>query len=197
MGRPKKDQNGASARERIEQAFWDLLEKTPYRRLSVRAISERAQVNHNTFYYYFESIDDLAAQVIDENIPRESISMIVAALDGSFFDVRQLRESVVTEKRWKRFRLMLRNGDSELRHAIRNKLMVTFAQAFGMNPDEIESTDRAKIDFVFGGISALASSDEITTPEEYLDQLADGIVEAVIPLLRHIIERHAPNASAA
>lgn len=197
MGRPRKDQEGASARERLERAFWELLEEMPYGRISVRAISEQARVNHNTFYYHFDGIDDLAMQVIDENIPGESISMVVAALEGAGIDVRQLRKSLEVEERWKRFRLMLRNGDAGLRLAIRDKLLVTFVQAFGLEAKDVGLDDRAKITFVFGGISALASSDEITTPGEYLDQLADGIVDAVIPLLRQIIERHASSGAAA
>lgn len=59
MGRPRKEEEG-KARQALMDAFWELLAEDDYAQLSIRALSNRAHVNHNTFYRYFESIDDLA-----------------------------------------------------------------------------------------------------------------------------------------
>ena len=41
-------------------AFWQLLEEKPYRRITVRDIVERCRLNRNTFYYHFQDIPSLA-----------------------------------------------------------------------------------------------------------------------------------------
>lgn len=192
MARPRKDQPGASARERIEQEFWVLLEETPYRSITVRALSERAKVNHNTFYYHFDSIDDLALSLIDKNIPHEAIAMFVRMTDGDLQEVLLRFSEQDTEDRWKRFRLALRNGTLELRMAIRNKVAAALVGELGIDAEALDASDWAKINFVFGGVSALVSSDEITSLEDYLEQLNDGIFDSVTPLLRGIVANHAP-----
>lgn len=192
MARPRKDAQGASAQQRIELAFWELLEEMPYRSITVRALSERARVNHNTFYYHFDSIDDLALSLIDQNIPHEAISLFVRMADGSLQDVLLRYTEGDTEKRWKRFRLALRNGTLELRMAIRNRVAAALVGELGIDAEALDANDWAKINYVFGGVSALVSSDEITSLEDYLEQLNDGIFDSVTPLLRSIVARHLP-----
>lgn len=192
MARPRKDQAGATARERIEQAFWELLEDMPYRCISVRALSERAGVNHNTFYYHFASIDDLVLALIDKSIPHEAIAVFASMIRDNPQKAFKVYFNADIEKRWEHFRLALRRGDPELRLALRDELIAAFLKDFGIKPSDLDRNDYAKVHFAFGGISALASSDEITTPKDYLAQLNDGIAQAVAPLLMEIINKHVP-----
>lgn len=43
----------------IMQAFMDLLTQKPLDKITVKAIIEEADINRNTFYYYYENIPDL------------------------------------------------------------------------------------------------------------------------------------------
>ena len=49
MARPRKDEARPSAYERMTVAFWSLLEEKPYSAVTVKLITQRAGVNHNTF----------------------------------------------------------------------------------------------------------------------------------------------------
>ena len=40
-------------------AFWQLLEKKPYNKITVKDIVDTCQVNRNTFYYHFQDIPSL------------------------------------------------------------------------------------------------------------------------------------------
>ena len=55
MPRPRKDQEGPSAVERMEEAFWNALAEKPYAKMTVGDIAQRAQVNKNAFYYHYSS----------------------------------------------------------------------------------------------------------------------------------------------
>lgn len=48
----------------LTDAFWALLEEKPYKKITVRDIVDRCQVNRNTFYYHFEGIPSLLKQAI-------------------------------------------------------------------------------------------------------------------------------------
>ena len=52
MARPRKDQEGPTAVERMEEAFWEILAEKPYAQITVGEIAKRAQVNKNAFYYH-------------------------------------------------------------------------------------------------------------------------------------------------
>lgn len=54
--------------EKIVAAFGALLCERPLNRITVKDIVQRAGVNRNTFYYYFQDIPTLAAQMIREQV---------------------------------------------------------------------------------------------------------------------------------
>jgi AcrR family transcriptional regulator len=82
MARPKADSNTPSARERIETAFWEMLADVPFSKITVSAISSKAGVNHNTFYYHFSSIEDLAEKVFVDNMMPELPEIMLPVLSG-------------------------------------------------------------------------------------------------------------------
>lgn len=53
-------------KKRIIDAFLSLLEKKSLDKLTVKDIIQTAEVNRNTFYYYFEDIYDLLQTVFEE-----------------------------------------------------------------------------------------------------------------------------------
>ena len=50
----------------IADAFAQLLEEKPYRRITVRDIVERCGVNRNTFYRYYQDIPSLLQALVQE-----------------------------------------------------------------------------------------------------------------------------------
>ncbi|MEA5117938.1 MAG: TetR/AcrR family transcriptional regulator, partial [Propionicimonas sp.] len=90
MSRPCRDAARPPARERVEAAFWELLSERPYREITIAALARRAQVNHNTFYYHFTSLADLAGQQVDRTLTPRVPQALVSALSSGAVDLRQL-----------------------------------------------------------------------------------------------------------
>ena len=59
----KAEQSSAETKEAIKHAFMDLYRKKNIDRITIAELSRAANVNRSTFYYYFEDIYDLLAQV--------------------------------------------------------------------------------------------------------------------------------------
>lgn len=67
MARPRKDQ-GDSAEQRIKDAFWTLLESNDLKNITVSMITHQAHCNRGTFYYHYDSLDELLDAVIEEEM---------------------------------------------------------------------------------------------------------------------------------
>ena len=57
MARPRKDADVACARQRIVDAFWQLLQDRPAHEIVVGAVADAAHCNRGTFYYYFPDME--------------------------------------------------------------------------------------------------------------------------------------------
>jgi len=60
MPRPRHDSEVLPAKERLENAFWELLADRDYRKITVTDVVREAGVNRNSFYYHFSSLPELA-----------------------------------------------------------------------------------------------------------------------------------------
>ena len=60
MPRPRRDSEILPAKERLENAFWELLSEREYRKITVTDIVRTADVNRNSFYYHFTGLPELA-----------------------------------------------------------------------------------------------------------------------------------------
>ncbi|OZG60196.1 AcrR family transcriptional regulator [Bifidobacterium lemurum] len=83
MPRPRKDSGLPSAQERMEQAFWTLLERHPYSQISMKEVTRLAEVNHNTFYYHYSGLDELAESAMQHSIPHELVAAVLRGFTGS------------------------------------------------------------------------------------------------------------------
>ncbi|MCI8514372.1 MAG: TetR/AcrR family transcriptional regulator [Lachnospiraceae bacterium] len=60
-----KDLRQRRTREAYQQAFWILLEKKPYQKITVTDFGEICGLNRKTFYSYYEEVDALAQDCLD------------------------------------------------------------------------------------------------------------------------------------
>lgn len=58
----------------IMQAFIDLLTQKPLDKITVKDIIEKADINRNTFYYYYENIPSLMDAIFEQEIAKFSES---------------------------------------------------------------------------------------------------------------------------
>jgi len=55
---------------RIAEAFLDILETKSYKDVTVKDIADKAGVNRNTFYYYFDNTTDLTGRIFQSDLNR-------------------------------------------------------------------------------------------------------------------------------
>ena len=189
MARPRKDQPGEGAKERIEAAFWELLEEMPFRSISVRMLSQRAGVNHNTFYYHFDSIENLALNVVTENIPDEFFEIAGTMFHGGEPNFSQYSHSADLEQRFKRFRLIVRNGDAHLIATGKKRLIERLLDGLGVDAHTLGAHERAKLQFFIGGVTSVLSSDEIQNFQQYLELIDDGLGDIAADMLHQVLKR--------
>ena len=68
MNRTKSKYFATAAR--MDEAFWELLEKKDFAYITVKEICEKAGVNRSTFYLHYETINDLLEESVQHIIDR-------------------------------------------------------------------------------------------------------------------------------
>lgn len=83
MPRPRRDSEILPAKERLENAFWELLAERNYHKITVTDIVRVADVNRNSFYYHFSGLPELADSAIlhaVENTPIPAVRVRTSIL---------------------------------------------------------------------------------------------------------------------
>lgn len=190
MGRPRKDQPGPSAYDRLELAFWELLEDEQFQAITVRSLTAKAKVNHNTFYYHFENIDDMAVRFFEDNIPTRLIDVMVEVSMGKPIDVQVIANEPDIEKYYQRVRAVVRCGSMDFAKQGRERLIKHWMERAGLVEDDLSRADRARVNYLWGGVTAVISSDDAATVADYLELLQSGIVDAVGGIIHRIGKEH-------
>lgn len=188
MARPKKNQNEAQAKERLELAFWELLKLQPYPKITVRALAAQAQVNHNTFYYYYDNMDEMALALVRQSIPEEFLLVLSRMMAGESFNAGMVENVPKLDECFKRLQLILSNGSPHLTEELKNRLVPSLFSQLGADTSKISESDWMKISFVFGGVTALMSNKRINTLAEYLAVVQDGIVDSCSRLWLQVVQ---------
>jgi AcrR family transcriptional regulator len=140
----------------MEEAFWQLLAEKPYREMTIAAISRLAKVNHNTFYYYFDSLDDMAIKLLDSNMLIDLPARIFTA-----FTAGQLEANLVTSdpevlRRFKRISLLAGpHGASWQKDILKQRVTSLWLQTLGLSEAELMDKDKALLTFIISGLLAM------------------------------------------
>lgn len=148
MPRPRKDSGEKAAEERMVEAFWNQLSQMPYREVTAASIARQAGCNRATFYYYFDSIDDLAEKSVDAAVPTGIADLAERFLSGSgaTFHLDEGQRHAV-----ERICLLTgENGSSRLAERFKKALMRAWASKFVL---DLEQEDvQAVASFMASGI---------------------------------------------
>jgi AcrR family transcriptional regulator len=150
MARPLKSQEGMPAKEKIEDAFWALLETKALDQMTVSELVRKVGCNRATFYYYFEDLNSLAEYVIEKTLPRE-----IPVLAQTCFSEAGKRLVLSEESKQSINRLSLliaKDGSARLATKTRNSLKDMWRAIFELGTDDPDETFGHIIDFVAGGI---------------------------------------------
>lgn len=171
MSRPRHDSELLPAKERVENAFWALLENREYRKITVTDIVREAQVNRNSFYYHFGSLAELADAAILREVENTSIAQLVdETIDDDGTPV--MNDDAVREHWSKRISAALNSPEHrtrlnhlallagphsspELMESLRDFTRMTLISALKLTPEELTLRSDLTIDFAVGGILAI------------------------------------------
>ena len=181
MARPKKSDGNAHAKEMLTMACWELLEQMPYRKITVRALSARAGLNHNSFYYHFCNMEQLAEYALEVTIPREIGGQVIP---------RFLAEGVVrlpfapedVEFLFQKIKLFAKKDSPELNPIIRARLESLWLQAAGIDSESLSAKDKAAISFLSaGGVATIGANPDLSL-SDFLE-LANGTVGGIVRMV--------------
>ena len=160
MPRPRRDSEILPAKERLENAFWELLSEREYRKITVTDIVRTADVNRNSFYYHFAGLPELADSAIlhaVENTPIPSVP------NEDFNPDTEWRKHVTAllrdpEQRQRLDRLALLAGphsSPELVESMREFGRLTLISVLGLDADHLDLKTDLMLDFTVGGMLAV------------------------------------------
>lgn len=160
MPRPRRDSEILPAKDRLENAFWELLAEREYNKITVTDIVRTADVNRNSFYYHFSGLPELA----DSAILHAVENMPMPGVPGRDFDPdTEWRKHVTAllrdpEQRQRLDRLALLAGphsSSELVSSLKEFGRLTMISVLGLDADNLDLKTDLMLDFTVGGMLAV------------------------------------------
>lgn len=188
MGRPRKEEEG-KARQALMDAFWELLAEDDYAQLSIRALSNRAHVNHNTFYRYFESIDDLAKKAFEEVVPKHAPDFLrkAAALEDvnpfAFFNYSTFRDYSHYA------RLFIMSDSLYLNQVIQDTIKRMWLNYLNVREENLTEEERVAVSFVLGGLISAMRECEVD-PHFTKSEVVQPLFSAAVNTILAIDEKH-------
>lgn len=155
MARPRKDAPEGPAKDRLDKAFWDMLAEMPFSEMTIKAISSRAHVNHNTFYYHYSSLEDMAQKLFDENMPRKMMGTIANALRSKDPEGVAVAFDEEMTEHMKKTQLFARSGSPYLVGLLRASIRNAWLETLGVDEHMLTPDEQSDIDFAVNGEIAL------------------------------------------
>lgn len=160
MPRPRRDSEILPAKDRLENAFWELLSEREYNKITVTDIVRTADVNRNSFYYHFSGLPELADSAIlhaVEDTPMPGVP------GRDFNPDTEWRKHVTallrdTEQRQRLDRLALLAGphsSPELVSSLKEFGRLTMISVLGLDADSLDLKTDLMLDFTVGGMLAV------------------------------------------
>lgn len=158
MARPKNGSGSIAAIQRIENAYWSILERGSYSDITIANLAHQAKVNHNTIYYHYNNIDDMAIKLFNKNIPLEiSRAMLSFATTGDD-NLTLLLSDQQLMKRWHRARLYTRGDSAFLMNCYKKAIIDTWFSTADIKHENLTDEDRIVLEFVFSGLVAVVGN---------------------------------------
>ena len=158
MPRPKQNDPAPTARDRMAQAFWKLMEHMPYDKISVRQIVRLAHVNHNTFYYHFSSIDDMATQLIEDTACEALVPYFLTNRAFSPNLPEGLSLPADIEARFHHMGILVKNGNAFITDQVKSLFIKHWLEAAGRKIEDLSKGERLQLEFIIGGMLAVRGS---------------------------------------
>lgn len=192
MARPRKADQQGMATEKIESAFWKLLETEDFSEITVLRIAQESGVNRNSFYYHYKDINDLAYQAFMRNADNEVSRALITALLSSF--QRDNTQPFVFDPAilpyTKRIMLCAASGSPFLTRLTHDLLKEVWLNSLQLKENMLSSEEKVQINFIFAGLVATLGSREIRQFPLTLSALVDSeIGRAMMSTMKKIVSQ--------
>lgn len=158
MARPRKDAAEPGARERLVEAFWQLLEESSVADISVGAVTRAAGCNRGTFYYHFADIEELQKTAIGQMFLEDGVLVCGIWRASLGRDVDGLLAGDGSEC-LHRLVLALKSGAAPLVNTMaREMALERWTEAACPEGGELAPDARFAIQFMLSGVLSLAAA---------------------------------------
>lgn len=180
MPRPRRDSEILPAKERMENAFWELLADREYRKITVTDIVRAADVNRNSFYYHYSGLPELADSAIMHTVQNTHLAFPTPNSDPD----EMWRKNVITmlrtsgpRERLDRLALLAGPHSSPaLIDSLRDFGRLTMISTLQLDPDHLDLKTDLMLDFTVGGmLSVLRRWPELSNSIELEDLLKEDV----------------------
>ncbi|OZG61615.1 AcrR family transcriptional regulator [Bifidobacterium myosotis] len=181
MPRPRHDSEVLPAKERLENAFWELLADRDYRKITVTDVVREAGVNRNSFYYHFSSLPELADSAILHQVESSTVQR---RPDPNGDAEEQWSERVTAllsdpEQRQRLDRLALLAGPHstlDLTESLRDFARLQLFSMLQLDPEHVDLKTDLMVEFTVGGLLAvLRRRPELSDTIELKDLLKEDV----------------------
>lgn len=187
MARPKDNSEELPAKERLANAFWEALNAKPLHEITVAELCRRAGCNKTTFYYHFNSIEELIAHVEQVFLETDFPALLVSlTLDSKGTQLNELvgQLSPMVE----RAQLLLGpGGDAAFSPKMQDVMFERWCDMLGVSEADLDDYDAMVLHHAMGGTAAvLGSADGV---QDY-SLLVRVIVDTMKPHVDRMLERY-------
>ncbi len=158
MARPRKDKVGPDARTRIIDAFWSMLAEGPYDDVTVKGLASKAQVNHNTIYRHFNSIEHVATTAVSEIYSIEAAMQVLELFTRPELINEKHLAAQGLDERVDKVLLAIRSGSPLLMSTIKEAIKSCWMQITGASWDKLADETKLELSFILGGITSTLQS---------------------------------------
>lgn len=192
MARPSHNDARPTAKDRLKEAFWDLLSKTSYGHITVKELAAAAQVNPNTFYYHYASMNDLALDALNDEKLYEIPSMIRSRiLQNTQVSFSEALEYIAIGERWKKLRLFVSSDSTILRQLFYDTMEQFWLSLIGVERENMTEADYLDLTFILHGAMSIISKQTEQYNLAFIKSLPDrALGQGIIQTLENLIVKY-------
>ena len=187
MARPKVVVGEDTAYQKIEKAFWAELSEKEYTKITIASLAKRAGVNHNTLYYHFSSIDEMAYKLFYQNLENNETAQFLFQSVLNHTDINIFLNQPDIQKRLQRSILFARGDSAYLLNIFQEAVLNIWLGSCNLTLDELSCENQLALQFIFGGFTSILGSPKYVEHPEIIAYFPTSeIGKAIIKTLAQI-----------
>ncbi|MBW3091048.1 TetR/AcrR family transcriptional regulator [Bifidobacterium miconisargentati] len=189
MARPKTGEQ--SATERMQDAFWTLLEQKPYAQITISDITRVSGLNRSAFYYHYGNIPELADDAIASIYDDPDITSFIAHIIRQDEGIEAIRDyaiaSITMPQRIASIRRLSLiagpHGSTGLADQLKTHVIEIWLTTLGRDPATLNPGQHILLEFASSGmLGVLAKAPAVFTPEN-IEWLSHSVLPDIIAQL--------------